>query len=128
MQQTHLVDEVLVETGRQEKHSRLLPAWVVVYYVLALCLFFGDGYEEVMRKLANGLRFSGDVARRLAGAEQSPISQARQRLGEGPLRVLFERVAAPMAQPGTKGAWFHGWRVMAVDGVGRGRARHRGQP
>ncbi|MCP2198874.1 Insertion element 4 transposase N-terminal, partial [Lentzea flava] len=46
-----LVDEVLAETGRREKRSRLLPARVVVYYVLALCLFFGDGYEEVMRKL-----------------------------------------------------------------------------
>ncbi|MCP2205534.1 Insertion element 4 transposase N-terminal, partial [Lentzea flava] len=54
-----LVDEVLAETGRREKRSRLLPARVVVYYVLALCLFFGDGYEEVMRKLVNGLRFLG---------------------------------------------------------------------
>ncbi|WP_372505091.1 transposase domain-containing protein, partial [Lentzea flava] len=54
-----LVDEVLAETGRREKGSRLLPARVVVYYVLALCLFFGDGYEEVMRKLVNGLRFLG---------------------------------------------------------------------
>ena len=44
-----LVDEVLAETGRAEQRSRLLPARVVVYYVLALCLFFGDAYEEVMR-------------------------------------------------------------------------------
>ena len=40
-----LVDDVLAETGRIEKRSRLLPARVVVYYVLALCLFFGDAYE-----------------------------------------------------------------------------------
>lgn len=112
-----LVDEVLVETGRREKRSRLLPARVVVYYVLALCLFFGDGYEEVMRKLVNGLRFLGTWRAGWQVPSTSAISQARQRLGEEPLRVLFERVAAPMAQPGTKGAWFHGWRVMAVDGV-----------
>ncbi|MCP2243198.1 IS4 family transposase [Lentzea aerocolonigenes] len=112
-----LVDEVLVETGRREKRSRLLPARVVVYYVLALCLFFGDGYEEVMRKLVNGLRFLGTWRTGWQVPSTSAISQARQRLGEEPLRVLFERVAAPMAQPGTKGAWFHGWRVMAVDGV-----------
>jgi hypothetical protein len=37
-----LVDDVLAETGRVEQRSRLLPARVVVYYVLALCLFFGD--------------------------------------------------------------------------------------
>ncbi|WP_280249062.1 transposase domain-containing protein, partial [Nocardia abscessus] len=29
-----LVDEVLVETGRLEKRRRLLPARVVVYFVL----------------------------------------------------------------------------------------------
>ena len=34
-----LVDEVLAETGRTQRRSRLLPARVVVYYVLALCLF-----------------------------------------------------------------------------------------
>ncbi|MEU4445457.1 IS4 family transposase [Actinosynnema sp. NPDC050801] len=31
--------------------------------------------------------------------------------------MLFDRVAVPMAEPGTKGAWLRGWRVMAVDGV-----------
>jgi Insertion element 4 transposase N-terminal/Transposase DDE domain len=112
-----LVDEVLAETGRREKRVRLLPARVVVYYVLALCLFFGDGYEEVMRKLVNGLRFLGTWRDGWHVPTTSAISQARQRLGEDPLRVLFDRVAVPMARPGTKGAWFHGWRVMAVDGV-----------
>jgi hypothetical protein len=32
-----LVDEVLAETGRVEQRRRLLPARVVVYYVLAAC-------------------------------------------------------------------------------------------
>jgi hypothetical protein len=52
-----LIDEVLAETDRVERRHRLLPAWVVVYYVMALCLFFGDAYEEVMRKLVGGLQF-----------------------------------------------------------------------
>jgi hypothetical protein len=30
-----LVDEVIAETGRVEQRSRLLPARVVVYFVLA---------------------------------------------------------------------------------------------
>lgn len=112
-----LVDEVLAETGRRERRSRLLPARVVVYYVLALCLFYEDGYEEVMRKLVNGLRFVGTWRGGWRVPTTSAISQARQRLGEQPLRELFDRVAVPMAGPGTRGAWFHGWRVMAVDGV-----------
>jgi hypothetical protein len=55
-----LVDEVLVETRRLEVRVRLLPARVVVYFVLALCLFFGESYEEVMRRLVHGLRFLGN--------------------------------------------------------------------
>ena len=43
--------------------------------------------------------------------------QARARLGDKPLAVLFERVAVPVARPGTSGAWFRGWRVIAIDGV-----------
>jgi hypothetical protein len=51
-----LVDEVLADTGRTERRRRLLPARVVVYFVLAMTLFFDDAYEEVMRKLVDGLR------------------------------------------------------------------------
>lgn len=112
-----LVDEVLVATGRLEQRSRLLPARVVVYYMLALCLFFEDAYEEVMRKLVNGLRFLGTWRDDWHVPTDGAISQARSRLGEQPMKVLFEQVAQPLAVPGTKGAWFHGWRVMAVDGV-----------
>jgi hypothetical protein len=43
----------------REQRSRLLPARVVVYYVLGLCLFVGDAYEEVMRLLVAGLHFNG---------------------------------------------------------------------
>jgi hypothetical protein len=51
-----LVDEVLAECGRKEQRVRLLPARVVVYYTMALTLFFADGYEEVMRRLVGSLR------------------------------------------------------------------------
>jgi hypothetical protein len=37
-----LVNEVLAETRRREKRSRLLPAHVVVYFVMALAIFRGD--------------------------------------------------------------------------------------
>ncbi|MET7436193.1 transposase domain-containing protein, partial [Streptomyces flaveolus] len=33
-----LVDEVVAECGRVEQRTRLLPARVVVYFVLAMCL------------------------------------------------------------------------------------------
>jgi Insertion element 4 transposase N-terminal len=50
-----LVDEILAQTGRVQQRRRLLPARLVVYYVLALAFFSQDSYEEVMRSLVEGL-------------------------------------------------------------------------
>lgn len=38
----------------------MLPAHVVVYFVMALALF-RDGYDEVIRALVHGLRFARTV-------------------------------------------------------------------
>ena len=112
-----LVDEVIAEAGCKEKRSRLLPAHVVVYYVLALALYFGESYEEVMRRLVGGLRFLKNWSGEWKVPTTSAISQARARLGAAPVEALFRRVAVPMARPGSRGAWFRSWRVMAIDGV-----------
>src|SRR5918997_858180 len=112
-----IVDDVIRESGKREARSRLLPAHVVVYYVLALNLFFGEAYEEVMRQLINGLRFLGNWRDSWTVPSTSAISQARTRLGEQPLKLLFERIAVPMARPGTHGAWFDGLRLMAIEGL-----------
>jgi hypothetical protein len=112
-----LVDEVLNATGKNEQRKRLLPARVVVYYVLALTLFYGDAYEEVLQKLVNGLRFLRSWRSDWTVPSTSAISRARDRLGPLPLRELFVRVAQPIAEPGSAGAWYRGRRVMAIDGV-----------
>jgi hypothetical protein len=112
----YVVDEVIAETGRVEKRSRLLPAHVVVYFVLALSLFT-DGYEEVIRKLVHGLRFARTWSKEWQTPTTGALSQARARLGEEPLQALFETVAVPIAKAGTPGAWLRNWRLMALDGV-----------
>ena len=111
-----IVDEVLAETDRREKRSRLLPAHVVVYFVMALALF-RDGYDDVMRSLVHGLRFARTWSREWWIPTTGAMSQARARLGEEPLRELFARTARPLAAHGTPGAWLGAWRLMAVDGV-----------
>jgi hypothetical protein len=112
-----LVDEVIAETRRKEKRSRLLPARLVVYYVIALALFFGEAYEEVMRRMVGGLRFVAAWERAWQVPSPSALCQARQRLGEAPVRRLFERAAVPLATPATIGGWQGRWRLMAIDGV-----------
>ncbi|MEU9064153.1 transposase domain-containing protein [Streptomyces sp. NPDC048430] len=44
------------ETGRVQQRNRLLPARLVVYFVLAMCLFSGQSYEEVTQLLTAGLQ------------------------------------------------------------------------
>lgn len=112
-----LVDRVVAECGRSGQRNRLLPPRVVVYFVLAMCLFSGQGYEEVARLLTEGLAW----ARRWSGSWQVPttaaISRARRKLGPEPLKALFGQVARPLATPSTPGAWYGTWRLMAIDGT-----------
>ena len=89
----------------------------MVYYVIALGLFFGESYDEVMRRLVSGLQFIGGWLTSWHIPTPSAITQARTRLGEAPLRILFDSVAKPLASSATPSAWFHGRRVMAIDGV-----------
>lgn len=111
-----LIEEVLDETGRREQRSRRLPAHVVVRFCLAMCLFYDEDYEEVMRKLVESLKDMGSWRDEWTVPSTSAITQARQRLKVDPLRVLFARTAVPVAGRGTKGAWLGSRRLMAVDG------------
>jgi len=43
-------------------------------------------------------------------------SRARDRLGEAPLKMLFERVTVPLAVAGTPGALLGKRRLLAIDG------------
>src|SRR3954470_3942160 len=107
------VRQVLAETGRASERD--LPAHVMGYYAVALALYTTSGTREVLRCLLEGLRWLwGAEAVRVAG--KSGISQARTRLGEAPLRRLYERLVRPVATPATKGAWYREWRPVSLDG------------
>ena len=111
-----LVDEVVASAGRKEIRKNKLPARVMVYFVMAMALFYGDAYEEVMRKLAGGLDYIGTWRREWDVPGPGALCHARQRLGPEVMRELFERVAVPCAMRSTRGAWLAGRRLMAVDG------------
>src|SRR5680860_960118 len=106
-----LVDAVVAAAGREQQRSRLLPARLVVYYVLAMALFSQAGYEEVMRNLVEGLSWESGWRRKWTVPSKSAIFQARARLGAAPLEALFERGCVPLATPDTPGAFYRDWRV-----------------
>src|SRR5918997_628092 len=109
------VRQILAETGKASERERDLPAQVMVYYAIALALYMGSSTREVLRCLPEGLRWLwGAEAVKVAG--KSGISQARSRLGEAPLRRLYEVVVQPIATRATRGAWYRGWRLVSLDG------------
>lgn len=112
-----LVDRVVAEAGRTERRQRLLPARVVVYYVLGLGLYSSSSYEEVMRMLVDGLSWQSGWQRPWRVPSKAALFKARARLGPEPLRALFDAVAAPLAAPETAGAFYREWRLVGIDGT-----------
>ncbi|WP_203011375.1 IS4 family transposase [Rhodococcus ruber] len=108
-----MVDEALVATGAMQSRVRDLPSRVVVYLLLAACLFPEVGYCGVWRKLTAGLG-GIDTAAPTAGA----LAQARRRVGVTPLHWLFDLLRGP-APTGTdrRGTRWHGLLVCAIDGT-----------
>lgn len=114
---SQVVDEVVAAQGRTEQRSRLLPARLVVYYVMALALFASDGYEEVMRRLVQGLAWTACWGGTWRVPSSPAISKARTRLGPAVLAALFDRVCVPVGTPATAGVFYRSWRLVAVDGT-----------
>ena len=131
-----VVDRVVATTDTREIRRRLLPARLVVYFVLALWLFRGPncGYGRVMVKLVEALyhRRRGQQlldgvldpegwvdageGRRWRPPNISSLARARTRLGADPLHMLFEQVAGPVGAPDAAGVFCCGLRVVSMDG------------
>ncbi|MFC3899261.1 IS4 family transposase, partial [Lentzea rhizosphaerae] len=103
-----MVDEALAETRTVQSRVRDLPSRVVVYLLLAACLFPELGYPGVWRKLTASLDGLGP-ATPTAGA----LCQARRRLGPAPLKWLFDLVRGPAPAP----VRWRGLLVCAIDGT-----------
>jgi hypothetical protein len=107
-----MVDDALARTGTLQRRVRALPARVVVYLILAGCLFAELGYGQVWVRLITGLR---GVA--VATPTGSALRQARQRLGPAPLRALFDLLRGPAATSATATVSWRGLLLAAIDGT-----------
>jgi len=106
-----LADAVLEETRAEERRLRVLPSRVGMYFVLALGLFPGLGYQNVWKKLTAALE-----GLPVACPSPKALRDLRRRLGAAPLKALFEVLAGPVAQPSTPGVTFGRFRTVAFDG------------
>ncbi|MGH3123708.1 MAG: transposase domain-containing protein, partial [Streptosporangiaceae bacterium] len=125
------------EAGAREQRRRLLPARLVMYFVLALWLFRGRncGYGQVMAKLADGLYHQRRARDLLAGQQLdldgwvdagggrrwrqpniSSLSRGRGKLGPAPVRFLFEQVTGPIGDEEDPEVSCCGLRVVSIDG------------
>ena len=110
------VQAVLHQSGKTSRRQRDLPAPVVVYYVIALALYMQVSYREVLRCLLEGIAWLRGPSEPPRVSGKSGISQARSRLGAGPLEQLHDELVRPLAKRRTRGAWYRRWRLVSLDG------------
>jgi len=122
------VAEVVAVCGVRERRSDgKLPAHVITYLTLGLCLFPDDDYAEVAAKVTGSLDRFGCWDASWTVPTASAITQARKRLGRRVFPELFERTCGPVAgDPGpvaglaalgtARGSFLRSWRLLAIDG------------
>ena len=102
------IQQALDVTGRVNSRKCTLTHDVILWVVLAMGLFTELPIRQVFKH-----------TRRLRKGEESPhrssLCVARQRLGVAPVRHLFTQTVRPLAQPTTPGAFYGGYRLMAID-------------
>lgn len=104
------VRQVLLDTGCLDKQRCRLTREVCFWIVLAMGIFTDLSMPQIFkhcRRLWLGLWTP----------TRSALCKARQRLGLAPVRLLYERLARPLANADTPGAYYRCWRTMAIDGT-----------
>ncbi|HEX2184034.1 MAG TPA: IS4 family transposase [Chloroflexota bacterium] len=105
-----VVQQALQQTGRVDARACTLTYEVTLWVVLAMGIFTDLPIRQVFQQ-----------ARRLRPGQGTPhrssLCLARQRLGVAPVRRLFELAVRPLASPDTPGAFYHGLRLMTLDGT-----------
>jgi hypothetical protein len=111
------VDDAVAAAGRRaRRRDGKLPPHVMMYFAMAMALFADDDYEEVAARLAGTLTSWSCWDDSWSVPTSGGITQARQRLGWEPLAELFAKVAVPVADLLTRGAFLAGRRLMSIDG------------
>ena len=110
---TEWVEKSLSLSSHATIRRRRLPEDMVLWLVIGMAMFRNEPINEVARRLnicADGLATDELLAR-------SGLSQARQRLGEEPMKWLFKRCACVWGQERYPQDNWHGLQLFAIDGA-----------
>jgi len=111
------VDEALSQTGTMSVRRRRLPARLVVWLVVSMALFRDCAIRTVATHL--GLSNPWGSARRGSRARSvaaSAVAKSRQRLGDKPMQLIFERSAEAWSEPAADADRWRGLSLWGMDG------------
>jgi hypothetical protein len=103
-----VVRQCLCETGRDGQRNCELNHEVMMWIVLAMGMFT----EVPIRQVFKCSRFSRTGE---ATPSRFALCHGRKRLGIAPVRRLHHHVVRPVAQSCSRGAFYHGYRLMGID-------------
>ncbi len=106
------IEEALVATGTATIRRRRLPAEQVIWLVLGMGIMRDQPLTEIVA--AMDLALPGKRGVRVA---PSTIVQARERLGDDPIRWLFERTAPTWAHASARRLAWRGLALYGADGT-----------
>ena len=122
------VDDAVEATGKTAKRKGgKLPPQVMVYFVMGLALWADEDYEEVWARITEPLADWGGFGDGQALVTTGGITQARQRLGQEPVKETFAQVAEPVATLDTAGAFLGELAEDEHRRPGVGRPGHCGE-
>ena len=105
-----VMEQALLDTGQCEQRACRLSHRVMLWVVLAMGILTDLSIRQVFKH-----------ARRMRLGDKTPsrsnLCEAQQRLGVEPVRRVFELVVKPLATPQTLGAFYHGLRLVGIDGT-----------
>jgi hypothetical protein len=112
------VEDAVAECGRGAQRSGGgLPPHVMVYFTMAMALFADEDYEGVFEHLAGALVSFCGWDSQWQTPTSGGIAKARARLGFEPVKLVFEQVAVPVAEPETRGGFACGRRLVSIDSM-----------
>jgi hypothetical protein len=105
-----VIEQALSDTGRCEQRAYRLSHRVMLWVVLAMGVLTDLPIRQVFKH-----------ARRMRPGDKTPsrsnLCEARQRLGLAAVQRVFHLVVKPLATLQTPSAFYHGLRLVGIDGT-----------